>query len=64
MARKRTKARAKKSVPRKKAVGAAKKPRKSAAKTSRPKPAVPGRAGASGGMDLLRGWSSSRYSTR
>jgi len=74
MARKRTKGKATKNVARKKVTRtvsanlrtgkAAKMPRKPASKTSPPKPAVPGPVESPGSIDLLRGWSPSRYSTR
>ena len=73
MARKKTKRKSTKNVARKKVtktasakrrtVKAAKKPRKPAAKTSPPATAVPRTVESPGGMDLLRGWSPSRYSS-
>ena len=74
MAKKKTKGKATKNVGRKKVTKtastkrrtgkAAKKPGKPAAKPSPPEPAVPTTVESPGSMDLLRGWSPSRYSTR
>jgi hypothetical protein len=65
MARKRTKGRAKKNAASgKRGTGKASKvPRKPAAKTSPPQP-VRTTVTSQGAMNLLRAWSSSRYSTR
>ena len=74
MAKKKTKGKATKNVGRKtgaKGAGAkrsagtaAKKPRKPAPKSSPTKPALPKTVEPRRGMDLLRAWSPSRYSTR
>ena len=73
MARKRTKGKATKNVARKKVTktvsanrrtGKAAMPGRPASETFPPKPAVPGPAESPGSIDLLRGWSPSRYSTR
>lgn len=62
--KKKTKAKVKKTVARRKVAKAPKKPRKSAAKTSAVKPGIPKATESTGAVSLLRAWSPSRYSTR